>query len=298
MKTNIFALRVTFLENKTLLGFSMAHSVADAQSVFHVVSSYCELLKGNTTPRIHLPPDAQGVLLSDLVEDSADQDDVKSAKHASRSDHEGVWRIGAFAIIRGFFRMFKVAVSTTLGVSASNERLVVIPHEWLSSLKQQEFQSCVATGQISEHDIPFSRNDLLFAMLLKGQSLYESSSSSSPRKQVNAVGIFNYRQYLANAWAEAFYLYNHAAASSCNFAMTDLKDRSLGWIASRLRESLFFFRSASSVKAYLQYQESTPSSIKTVDSATTAVFMSSWATFDFGNLDFSGGAAKSTVSAL
>lgn len=66
---NNFAIRVTFLQDATLLNFTMPHSVVDARSLFEVVCVFCAVLKNNQIHKIQPPPDVRGIQMSSLVGD-------------------------------------------------------------------------------------------------------------------------------------------------------------------------------------------------------------------------------------
>ena len=66
---NKFAIRVTFLQDATLLNFTMPHSVVDARSLFEVVCAFCAVLKNNQIHKIQPPPDVRGIQMSSLVGD-------------------------------------------------------------------------------------------------------------------------------------------------------------------------------------------------------------------------------------
>ena len=69
-KTN-FALRVTILNDATLLGFRIPHYLADGQSMFDVVKAYCDLVADRDILRLVPPPDIQ-MPLSQLTKSDLD----------------------------------------------------------------------------------------------------------------------------------------------------------------------------------------------------------------------------------
>ena len=64
---NSFRLRVTLLQDATLLCFGIAHHICDGNDCWEVVKVFCVLLPNKPIPLFALPPDAGDVRMSDLM---------------------------------------------------------------------------------------------------------------------------------------------------------------------------------------------------------------------------------------
>jgi hypothetical protein len=62
-----FRLRVTILSDATLLCFGITHHICDGTDCYEVVQAFCNLPSNKSIPRFALPPDAEGVRLSDTM---------------------------------------------------------------------------------------------------------------------------------------------------------------------------------------------------------------------------------------
>lgn len=115
-----FAIRVTLLQDATLLNFTMPHSVVDARSLFEVVCAFCAMLKNDPIHKIQLPPDVRGIQMSSLVGDGVqdEKQPVNSGSQASYNDHRQTWRPNLYSISRVCGKNFKTAfLSSRLGSS-------------------------------------------------------------------------------------------------------------------------------------------------------------------------------------
>lgn len=64
---SLLAIRVTVLKNATLFGFRTPHYLCNAAHLRRIISAYTAILSGNEVPKLILPPDADGSLLSSLI---------------------------------------------------------------------------------------------------------------------------------------------------------------------------------------------------------------------------------------
>lgn len=59
LPNNLFTLRVTCLNDATLLGFRIPHHFCDGESVYHVIQGYCDIVAGQKCKTLINPPDVE-----------------------------------------------------------------------------------------------------------------------------------------------------------------------------------------------------------------------------------------------
>ncbi|KAF8988280.1 hypothetical protein BDQ17DRAFT_1334624 [Cyathus striatus] len=134
----LFALRVTTLEDATLLGFRFPHHLFDGQACYDVVHAYVSILSGRSIPQLIPPPDI----------------DPSSPKAL-----EG--RIS-----------YRPALRAVLGLEEKDEeKMVHLPAEFVESLRngcQDELEEDTLEGEMIEgKGLELSKNDVITAWLMK-----------------------------------------------------------------------------------------------------------------------------------
>ncbi|KAE8165710.1 hypothetical protein BDV40DRAFT_297117 [Aspergillus tamarii] len=277
-----FTVRVTFLKDSTLLNFSMPHSIVDAASLFDVVSAFCSLLKNDPIHDIQLSPDVRGVQMSTLVKDSATRE--HSNPHASYEDHQRTWMPSLRNAFKQGVKSLKESLLFGLGYSKLQERLICIPRQWLDTTRNECMEELNKQGTSRTPKLQLSVNDIVVAWLLKvvyGHGLHSEES-------VDCVSPFNTRNLTGLDGSGAPYLHNSFCMMRCHFSVTDLRQKSVAWIAAKVRSALLFYRNPPSVRCHWRFLEDSVSRPTVFNTTGQLVGISSWSAFDFANLDFPG----------
>lgn len=132
--------------------------------------------------------------------------------------------------------------------------------------------------------LQLSTNDTMVAWLLK--LLY--GHNPNQKEPIDLISPFNTRSLTKVEESEPRYLHNNFSVLRCHFTATDLKQRSVSWIAGKVRNALLFYKNPLSVQGHWKFLEESVSKFKLPNTTGKSVVITSWAAFDFANLDFSG----------
>lgn len=298
----IFTLRVTLLEDATLLGFRMPHFLTDAQAGFDVIKAYCDLLAGNTIPTLAPPPDYK-LPLSQLV-----RQDLQTSSSTSHT-LEGVrifrpdesFTIGIWHILR--LALILIWRSLTEGLFASNtyETGYALLPKNLVARWQADCQEELENSKI--HGISLSKQDIVTAWLLKvipymfqlNSHLTKKGAFAGIRKvnhHFDLVYPFDSR-FSINAPKEGtIYLKDSHYYVQIRWpSISKLQNSSLAQVALAIRLGVLQTRNSDTMKQYHEFYE------KHINDAISFgppgfepgyhLIVSSWTGFSFHGLDFS-----------
>ena len=286
---NNLAIRATFLQDATLLNFTMPHSVVDAHSLFDVVCAFCALLKNDPIHKIQLPPDVRGIQMSRLVRDDVqgEKQPIDSDCQASYNDHRQTWRPNLYSITKVCGNNFKTEFLTSkLGFSKMQDTLICIPQKWLDTARKECMRERDLDESLGNITTQLSKNDTMIAWFLKLLFGHESQ-----RESIDLLCPLDIHAFTKQEESEAPYLHNDFSTPRCHFTAAELKKNPNHWIANRVRNTLLSYRNAASARDYWRFLEDSASKIKMPNSTGQSVYVTSWAAFDFANLDFSGATA-------
>ncbi|KAJ5718942.1 hypothetical protein N7493_007397 [Penicillium malachiteum] len=278
-----FRLRVTILVDATLLCFGIPHHICDGNDCYEVVQAFCNLLANKSIPRFALPPDAEGICLSDTMtvktEWTKRKYDLYYNNHAENLD-SGIFKLG-----RLLWRVLLATLAEKVGLAEKlTTKFIQVPGAWVDELR-------VKSQEDLEQSLPgveLTRNDVIAAWYLK--TIYSSQASS--HGSVDYYGPINYRAFIQPPEAGTYYLHNSVGVLRCKFSVQQLQKESVTNIARDIRLKTLEYTSPASVEQYLRFSEDHLSRSLALSSRRggnlAMVGLSQWTTFNYTSLDFSG----------
>ncbi|EKV05791.1 Chloramphenicol acetyltransferase-like domain [Penicillium digitatum] len=282
---NSFRLRVTLLEDATLLCFGIAHHICDGHDCWEVVKAFCDLLSNQPIPVFALPPDAGNVRMSDLMKANDECTDPEPNFHYQR--HAQNYISGIFNLAMTVSGVLRTILAMKFGfLEDLTTKFLYVPGAWVDELRtksQGELKDCAP-------EIQLTRNDVIAAWYLK--SVYSSQPTATSPNPVDYFGIINFRRFLEPPKAGTYYIRCSVGALRCKFSVQRLKEESVAEIARDIRLTTLQYTSHGSVHQNLRFSEDHTTKTLTLALRGTGnlgfAVVSHWTTFDYASLDFSG----------
>ncbi|CAG7947772.1 unnamed protein product [Penicillium nalgiovense] len=282
---NSFRLRVTLLQNATLLCFGISHHICDGNDCWEVVKAFCDLLSNRPIPSFALPPDTRGVRMSDLVKVKNECSEAESNFHYQTHAQHYDNRI--FNLAMTAWRVLLTILAVKFGFLAElAAKFIYIPGAWVDELRvksQAELKDCYP-------EIQLTRNDVIAAWYLK--SVYSPQPTTMSSDPVDYFGIINLRRFIEPPKSGTYYIRCSIGAFRCFFSVHQLKEESVAEIARNIRLATLQYTSTESVRQGLRFSEDHASKSLTLALRGTislgVAVVSHWTTFDYAGLDFSG----------
>ncbi|KOS45385.1 hypothetical protein ACN38_g3676 [Penicillium nordicum] len=282
--TNSFRLRVTLLQDATLLCFGITHYISDGNDCWVVVKAFCDLLSNKPIPLFALPPDAGDIRMSDLMKVKNECTETESNFHYQT--HAQNFESGIFKLAVTVWRMLLTLLAVKFGfLEELTTKFIYIPGTWVDELRsksQGESKDC-------SPNIQLTRNDVIAAWYLKSVYSHQPTATFDP---VDYIGIINFRRFLQPPKAGTYYIRCSVGALRCKFSVQQLKEQSVAEIARNIRLTTQQYTSTGSVHQSLRFSEDhTSKTLKLAVRGTGKLrfaVVSHWTTFDYTGLDFSG----------
>ncbi|KAF8990928.1 hypothetical protein BDQ17DRAFT_1433417 [Cyathus striatus] len=296
----LFALRVTTLEDATLLGFRFSHHLFDGQACYDTIKAYCNLVSGNAIPEL-IPPLDISTCLSELVhgEDSLPPNVRKDHPHLHPSVN---FSLGFVAVAKYVGTSLFAKLMAKVGLAeGDDERMVHVPGGFVEELRNQcqdELNEAARRGELEEGaGLELSRNDVLTAWFLK------SSYASSVPSETQGIDLYfsvNYRSFLGPLPPNQLYLHNSFCNIRTNFpSVSNFQQSSLSRIALAIRLTCVRNKQPSAIRSALQFWERPEAGANIIQTPPDLPFVlgyvpivTHWTTFEYCKLNF-GGAMKS-----
>ncbi|GKZ18407.1 hypothetical protein AbraIFM66951_000965 [Aspergillus brasiliensis] len=294
---NVFLIRVTLLQDATLLCFGISHHLADGTAAYDVIRAYCDLLAGRPIPSLLLPPDARGQRMSDRVILNDQQE--PSLPSITYAEHLANFTVGFWWILLLIVRVVwslllrKLCVEETL-----EERFIYLPHDWVGTMRKRALDTLaimLVSPQPLWDDQP-TRNNIINAWFLK--TVY----CALPRSTATMYfyGPLSYRPVIEPPPQGTYWIHNSVGLMQQELSVAQIQDESVALLAGRLRLATLRYTSPASIKSFLRMCEDYASQqmLPSVPSLgrMPMVMVTTWTGFDFSCLDFSGAACTSTKS--
>ncbi|CRL22868.1 unnamed protein product [Penicillium camemberti] len=287
--TNSFRLRVTLLQDATLLCFGIAHHICDGNDCWEVVKAFCGLLSKKPIPLFALPPDAGDVRMSDLMKVKNECTETESSFHYQT--HARNYESGIFKLAMTVWHVLLTLFAVKFGfLEELTTKFIYIPGPWVDELRiksQGELKDC-------SPEIQLTRNDIIAAWYLK--SVYSHQPTATSLDPVDYFGIINFRRFLEPPKAGTYYIRCSVGALRCKFSVQQLKEESVAEIARDIRLTTLEYTSTGSVHQSLRLSEDHTSKTLTLALRGTGnlglAVVSHWTTFDYTGLDFSGASLR------
>ncbi|KAL3465680.1 hypothetical protein BJX64DRAFT_285286 [Aspergillus heterothallicus] len=284
--TSTSKLRVTILNDATLLCFSFSHSLCDGQSAFDIIRAYCDLLSNKPIPKFVLPPDATGKRMSDLVRKATTEplpiqpeQDIFVTKHST--------------VLKFQVKYLLLRLGEMVGLSPKlTHRTVHLPGTWIDNIRSRAQKELEVSG---EHlGMHLTRNDIIVALYLK--MVYGPKKPNN--EPVDYIGPINYRQLLEPSEPDTYYTHNSITFLLCQFSEREIQVESITKIAAKIRLATIRYRHPASIRREIRRFEDTVLAPAMQDSRGGVKWgvpmLSPWTTFDYTSLDFSGASCQST----
>ncbi|GKZ37271.1 hypothetical protein AbraIFM66950_008728 [Aspergillus brasiliensis] len=295
---NVFLIRVTLLQDATLLCFGISHHLTDGTAAYDVIHAYCDLLAGRPIPSLLLPPDARGQRMSDRVILNDHQE--RSLPSITYAEHlvnftVGFWRILLLiAPVAWSLLLRKICLEETL-----EERFIYLPHDWVGTMRKKALDT-LATMPVSPQ--PFwddqpTRNNIITAWFLK--TVYCALPHS--KATMYFYGPLSYRPVIEPPPQGIYWIHNSVGLMQQELSVAQIQDEPLALLAGRLRLATLRYTSPASIMSFLGMCEDHASQqmLPSVPSLgrMPMVMVTTWTGFDFSCLDFSGAACDRTQPA-
>ncbi|GAD97278.1 predicted protein [Paecilomyces variotii No. 5] len=167
----IFALRITSLQDVTLLGFRCLHYIVDSRAMFDIVKAYSALISGNSIATLVFPWDEKHDPMSKLVpvEETPSQDPTVGL--------DG-YQVGAIPTLLTYFHMLWKWMKGCLGIIEAPEvRCVYVPHDWVNDIRQHAIKELAQDDEARTIAADLTKQDILTAWYLKCS--YQNSTPDS-----------------------------------------------------------------------------------------------------------------------
>ncbi|KAL2785098.1 hypothetical protein BJX66DRAFT_68174 [Aspergillus keveii] len=282
----ISKLRVTILNDATLLWFSVCHGLCDGKGLYDIIRYFCDLLSDKPIPKFILPPDATGGRMSDLVRDNQEKKAAETlVQETSNPD----------TFVSSHLTALKLQLKFTLEMLLSSvglaqkltDRLVYLPGSWVDEVRaraQKELQCSSSEFQ----GVQLTRNDIIAALYLR--LVYGARGTSN--KPVDYIGPMNYRGLLEALEPDTYYAHNTVILLLCLFSEHELQTHSITRVAARIRLATMQYHQPAVVKHELRLLEDKALAPAMRDIRGSiqwgSAMVSPWTTFDYTSLDFSG----------
>ncbi|KAL2821322.1 hypothetical protein BDW59DRAFT_164205 [Aspergillus cavernicola] len=277
-------LRVTILDNGTLLGFGFSHSLCDGQSGYDIINYFCKLLSGQQIPKSVLPPDALGARISDLVRE-------ETTEPIPAQPEEGGFVTNHLRALKFHGIYLLMRVKELLGLAPKlTHKLVHLPGAWVDELRMRAQKELEGSSDYSGSAIQLTRNDLITALYLK--MVYGAKKPSTSNSPVDFIGPINYRGLLQPPEDGTFYPHNSIIFLICQLSERELQTHSIAAIAARIRLSTIQYRHPEVIKRQIRLLEDKVLAPAMQDLRGGVkwgtAMVSPWTTFNYLSLDFSG----------
>ncbi|KAL5333189.1 hypothetical protein BJX70DRAFT_77379 [Aspergillus crustosus] len=286
-------LRATILRDASLLCFSFVHGLFDAESGFAVIRAFCGLLSGEVIAGFGLPPDVDGVRMSDLVSvptptpapaPAPADEGGKSPREVER----GLFVTSRVGLLKARGSLFCTKLFEALGFTEKiTHRLVHISSGWVDEVRrkaQKELESAARTTQLSNLDIVTALHLKMFYRL-----------RPPSRKPVDLISPLNYRAFLETpglGTGAGDFTHNSAIFMRCQLSELQVQRESIARVAEEIRKATLAYSNPVVIKRELRFIEDrvvAPAIPKGRGSLKWGVpVVTSWTTFDYKSLDFSG----------
>jgi len=161
-------------DDATLLGFFASHHLCDAESIYHIMRAYCDLINGKEIPVNVLPPDANPAIpMSSVIGKDEEKGVVMTEEEARTNDYVKnnphltgtlqLWLLGT-VIYKGILRALNLRWRT-------QEKYIHLPgpliEKWRAEV-QAELDKEAAPAQRSETQV--TKNDIIAAWIIMVRS--------------------------------------------------------------------------------------------------------------------------------
>ncbi|KAL2835580.1 hypothetical protein BJY01DRAFT_252540 [Aspergillus pseudoustus] len=274
-------LRVTILNDATLLCFSFSHALCDGQSAFDIISCYCDLLSEKPIPKFVLPPDATGKRISDLVRKA-------TTEPLPSQPEQDIFVTNPLTVLKFQAKYLLLRLGELLGLSpVLTHRTVHLPGTWVDDVRSRAQKELEASG---EHlGMHLTRNDIIVALYLK--LVYGPKKPNND--PVDYIGPINYRDLLEpSSEPDTYYTHNSITFLLCQFSERELQTESITRVAAKIRMATIRYRHPTSIKREISRFEDKVLAPAMQDSRGGVKWgipmLSPWTTFNYTSLDFSG----------
>ncbi|KAF8990942.1 hypothetical protein BDQ17DRAFT_1433430 [Cyathus striatus] len=289
----LFALRVTTLEDATLLGFRFPHHLFDGQACYDAIHAYVSILSGRSIPQLIPPPDIESLLSESVRGEDKLPPSVRPHPHVDlRSNYTlGFWGFAIY-IFMSFFNSLRAA----LGLEEKDEeKMVHLPAEFVESLRngcQDELEEDTLEGEMIEgKGLELSKNDVITAWLMKGAY---ATHRPSDRQGVDISFGFNYRRFLDPLPPNQTYIHNSFYNIRTSFpSLTQFQSLPLWRVALEMRLTCVRNMQPKAVKSGIRFLEATTKTLVTPNPPDRPLgiyygpILSHWTRFEYLCLDFS-----------
>ncbi|KAF3174865.1 hypothetical protein EYR41_002199 [Orbilia oligospora] len=282
---SLFAIRVTLLEDATIIAFKFSHFFVDGQGCYDIVHQYNDSLWGKELPKGILPPGIDKKL-SEMItgEDTTPVDPPEAGgweyiRNWCQVGLAGFARIIAQGIYQDYAAKFGL---TEPGV----EKHIYLPPRFISELQDSCQRELDDLANETGEQVRLSKIDVVNAWWTK--RIYSSFRDSLFLSMGYA---FNFSDRIQKDPSEKYFQGHYFGLYVPLGTVGEMKTQSLAQIALRIRKHVAVAKQPSVIRDNLEYLESIQGQKviplpKGGDSEGAPLF-SSWNKFSFEKLDFS-----------
>jgi hypothetical protein len=167
----LFGLRVTVLQDATLLGMRFAHHLFDGTACFDVAKAYCDIVNGRQPLQLIPPPDLSCLLSEKINGEDALPPSVRPG-HPTVGPQSGSLAPGMKPLLNYMGSWLWAKGKAQVGLEEQDdERMVHLPKIFVSELRercQAELDEAAKKGELEEGaGLQVTNNDVVTAWLLK-----------------------------------------------------------------------------------------------------------------------------------
>ncbi|KAJ9311115.1 hypothetical protein DTO271D3_8604 [Paecilomyces variotii] len=179
----LFTLRITSLQDVTLLGFRCPHYFVDSQGMFDIIKTYAALVSGKPAPTLILSCDERYDPMSNSVPvmETHPKDPVL--------DFDG-HRVGLVSTLLTASHMLWKGAKRVMGIiETPEERYVYVPKKWIDDARQHAIKELAEVDETKHAAAGLTKHDILTAWFLKCS--YQNSTPDN--RPINFYYSLNWR---------------------------------------------------------------------------------------------------------
>ncbi|EPS41624.1 hypothetical protein H072_4498 [Dactylellina haptotyla CBS 200.50] len=281
----LFAIRVTLLQDATIIAFKFSHFFIDGQGCYDVIEQYNNLLWGKQVPRA-VPPPGIHKKLSEMIS-GHDTMPVEPPEKGGWEYNRNFLQVGSFGLVSTIAQTILSDYSAKIGLTEPViEKHIYLPPRFIEMLQescQMEINDLRIGG---EEKIKLSKMDVINAWWLK--RIYSNLRGSIV---LNMGYAFNFGDKIPQNPTEKYFQGHYYGLYVPMGTVADLKEQSIAQTALKIRRNVSLAKQPSVIRANLEYLESiqTEKIIPTAKGGENegSPLFSSWNRFPFEKLDFS-----------
>ncbi|KAK6358805.1 hypothetical protein TWF730_008124 [Orbilia blumenaviensis] len=290
---SLFAIRVTLLQDATILAFKFSHFFVDGEGCYDIIHHYNELLLGGELPK-GVPPPGIEKKLSEMIT-GEDTGQVAAPEHGGWEYIRNWCQVGLAGFVRVIAQGIYQEYAVKLGLTEPGvEKHIYLPPKFIQGLQNSCQKEIDQLAKETGENFKLSKLDVVNAWWVK--KIYSSSRESLFLSLGYAL---NFSNRIPKNFGEKYFQSHYIALYIPLGTVGEVKRESLAQLALKIRKHVTVAKQPSVVKDNLEFLESIQGQkiipLPKGGESEGAPLFSSWNRFPFEKLQF--GAALEPGSA-